>query len=353
VFKINLQLHGGKGGDTYTTQPDPPTPQELRMQEVQAQFAEKTAPNAYALQQKGADMLWNNPGIVPVNYSQMGNTAVAGAQNLQRQAQDLGNGVIPQAFLDNQRKVINEQLQGTMGNAVNNLMSRGVLGDSSPTRGAFYDIGRGVESAVANNFNNNLSQQSQNIEQQRGLLSQPMELLNSAQNASIDIPNKLLAMSRGEMANTSNLWQNMAQQRIASRPDVVVQPDNGGLLGTIAQAAGAYYGACFIAGTMIATPDGDKPIENIKVGDKVNSVDGVQTVTFTQEPIISLDDYMTVIDGDKRATTTSTQLFVTPDGDKYPHELNHIPAEKELVYDLSTTGSNTYYANGFAVRGRE
>jgi intein/homing endonuclease len=27
------------------------------------------------------------------------------------------------------------------------------------------------------------------------------------------------------------------------------------------------------------------------------------------------------------------------------------PAGKELVYDLSTTGSNTYYANGFLVKG--
>lgn len=243
-FTFDLQrFGGGKGGSTTVNQPAPPTEEEMRLQRVQADFAEQTAPNAMRLQNTGANMLFSNPGIVPVDYTAMGGQAVAGAQGLQQRAQDIGNGILPQAFMDNQRDVINQQLQGTMGNAVNGLMQRGVLGDSSPTRGAFYDVGRGVSEAITNNFTNNINTQSQNIEQQRGLLSQPMELLNSAQNASIDIPNKLLAMSRGEMANTSNLWQNMAQQRIASRPETVVQPGNGGLFGALAQGAGAYFGA--------------------------------------------------------------------------------------------------------------
>ena len=233
----------GKGGSTTINKPADPTPQETRLQNIQASFAEQSAPNAMKLQNTAANMLFSNPGIVPVDYTNMGNQAVAGAQQLQQQAQANGRGEIPQAFLDNQQKVINNQLQGTMGNAVNSLMQRGVLGDSSPTRGSFYDIGRGVSDAVTNNFNNNINQQSQNIEQQRGLLSQPMELLNSAQNASIDIPNKLLAMSRGEMANTSNLWQNMAQQRIASKPDVIQQQGNGGIFGDILGGVGAFYGA--------------------------------------------------------------------------------------------------------------
>lgn len=346
-----------KGGSTTEVRPDPPTADELRMQKVQADFAEQTQPNAQRLQNTGANMLWSNPGIVPVDYTNMGNQAVTGAQGLQERAQDVGNGIIPQAMLDNQRAVINEQLQGTMGNMVNSMNARGLFGDTTPTRGAMYDIGRGVESSIINNYNNNLNQQSQNIEQQRGLLSQPMELLNSAQNASIDIPNKLLAMSRGEMANTSNLWQNMAQQRIASKPDVVVQPGSGGFLEGAANLAASYYGACFIAGTKITTPTGDKNIEDIKLGDQVISDNGtVETVTYVQEPIISLDKYVKVTDGDRTVTTTSTQPFIIDGEDKYPHELTFTVepvAEKELVYDLSTTGNNSYFANGFVVRGRE
>lgn len=242
-FTFDLQRFGtGKGGSTTVNQPAPPTPQELRLQEVQAQFAEQTAPNAMRLQNKAADMLWSNPGIVPVDYTATTNRAVAGAQGLQQRAQDLGNGILPQAFMDNQRDVINQQLQGTMGNAVNGLMQRGVL-NGSPTSNQFYDVGRGVSEAITNNFNNNINQQSQNIEQQRGLLSMPMELMNAGQTASINIPNQLLAMSRGEMANTSNFANNLAQQRIASRPETVVQPGNGGLFGNLSQAAAAYYGA--------------------------------------------------------------------------------------------------------------
>jgi hypothetical protein len=233
---------GGKGGSTTVNQPLPPTPQELRLQEVQAQFAEQTAPNAQRLQNTGANMLFNNPGIVPVDYTQMGNAAVSGAQNLSQQSQALGRGELNPQFLQNQMAYINDGMQGTIGNALSGLNSRGIL-NSSVTSGAMGDIGRGITAQIAGQYGNNLNQQAQNLEQQRGLLSMPMELLNSAQNASIDIPNKLLAMSRGEMANTSNLWQNMAQQRIASRPETVVQPDNGGLLGGLMQGVGAFYGA--------------------------------------------------------------------------------------------------------------
>ena len=241
MFKINIQLFGGKGSTT-VNKVDPPTAEERRLQAVQANFAEQTAPNAIALQNAGANMLWNNPGIVPVDYTQMGNTAVAGAQDLQRQAQALGNGELNPQFLENQMAYINDGMQGTIGNALSGLNGRGIL-NSSVTSGAMGDIGRGITAQLAGQYGNNLNTQSQLIEQQRGLLSQPMELLNSAQNASIDIPNKLLAMSRGEMANTSNLWQNMAQQRIASRPETVVQPSNGGLMGGLLQGVGAYFGA--------------------------------------------------------------------------------------------------------------
>lgn len=239
---MDLQLFGGKGAKTYTSQPAPPTADELRMQKVQADFAEQTAPNAFKLQQTGANMLFNNPGIVPVDYTQMGNTAVQGAQNLQQQAQSLGRGEINPQFLANQKAYIQDGMQGTIGSALNGLANRGIL-NSSVTSGAMADIGKNINAQLAGQYNNNLNAMSQNLEQQRGLLSQPMELLNSAQNASIDIPNKLLAMSRGEMANTSNLWQNMAQQRIASKPDIAVQPGNGGLFGGLMSGLGSYYGA--------------------------------------------------------------------------------------------------------------
>ena len=109
---------------------------------------------------------------------------------------------------------------------------------------------------------------------------------------------------------------------------------------------------CFIGGTKISTPNGDKNIEDIKLGDLVVSSDGVQTVTYVQEPCISNDEYMTVTIGNKQVTTTSMQTFITPNGDVLANELRHVPAEIEMVYDFSTTGSNTYYANGLLVRGR-
>jgi hypothetical protein len=364
-MNMDLQLFGGgKGGSTTTVQSPAPTAQELRLQDVQANYAEKTAPTALALQNMGANMVLSNPGVVPVDYTQMGQSAVQGARNLQGQSANLGNniagignasnnaynqatgnlsslanknaynqstgnqaynnlsnlnngqmstnsnsmnglfnGQIPQAFLDNQRAIINSQLEGTMGNSVNNLMKRGVLGNSSATASDFYNVGRGVENSVMNNFNNNIAtlaglqnqnynqqqqgfqnqagitgnqnsfaqqgygnnvglydaanqaaqqnisnqsnmynQQSNNIAQQSGLLSQPMALANSAQNASIDIPAKLLALSQGQQVNTSDLLNTLSANRINDKTTTQTI-ESPGLLSGLVGLGTAYYGS--------------------------------------------------------------------------------------------------------------
>jgi hypothetical protein len=317
-----------KGGDSTTNQPATATPQELRLQDVQANYAEQTAPQALKLQNAAGNMLWNNPGIVPVNYSQMGQQGANQAYGLQGQAANLGsniaglsglnqsttnqsnanlgglfnlngqntannaqtmqplvNGQLPSSYADNQAYAINRGLQTDMGNLLANNAARGVINSSAMNTGV-QGLSDSLANTLSGNYNQNMAQaatmqnqnynqqqqgyqnyagiadaqnnlgqqnftnqqnvynaQGNNLEQQRGLLSQPMELLNSAQNASIDIPNKLITMANGQQANTNDLWTNMAQQRIASTPQTTYAPSNGGLLGGIASGLGAYFGA--------------------------------------------------------------------------------------------------------------
>jgi uncharacterized protein YdhG (YjbR/CyaY superfamily) len=135
---------------------------------------------------------------------------------------------------------------------------------------------------------------------------------------------------------------------------------------------------CFIGRTVISTPTTDKPIKDIKVGDKVISLDEndkpcIETVLEVQCPCISPNEYVFVNikakkgETAKRIGTTSTQPFFTDQGEVLVGELpgktlvglrgkkEVISVEsnpvKELVYDFKTTGRNIYFADGFAVRG--
>ena len=312
-------------------------------------------------------MLLDNPGIVPVDYTQMAGTATAGAQDLQRQAAQVGAGVVDPNRLANEREIMNQQLTGTMGNAVNDLMSRGVLG-SSPTGQSFYNIGQGVNQALTANYNNDLNAQSASIEQQRGLLSMPMELQNAAQNASIDIPGKLLGLASGQQADTNNLWQAMAQQRIASKPDIAVQPSNGGLLSAVGSlgAAKIQTGSCLAKGTFVITETGERPIEDISVGDKVfaDKYLGLWE-TVLEIAIPETKECFTIATNQRAVFATATQPFVTGTGSVVPADLDGQevlttegmqnisvePAGSMEVYYLKTTGTNSYYANSFLVRG--
>jgi hypothetical protein len=345
---FDLQLFCG-GGSSTTVQSAPQTAEEKRLQGVQANYAEKTAPTALALQSMGSNMILNNPGVVPVDYTQMGNAAVTGAQNLQNQsanlsnvnssnqAQGLGsydgltntnnynqaqgtnaynglistqnqlnsnnastmsplmNGQLPSAYADNQQYAINRGMNTSMGNMLADKASRGIL-NSSVTGTGIQGISDSVANALSQNYNTNMAQAaalqnqnatqqqtgqnanyntnnsladlrqqgyanqngitqgmiglnqqsldnySNNINQQNSLLSQPMALANSAQNASIDIPAKLLALSQGQQVDTSNLLNTLSTNRINDKTTTATS-SNGGLLSGLLSGVGSYYGA--------------------------------------------------------------------------------------------------------------
>ena len=234
-------FYKGKGGSTTTVQSPAPTAEETRLQQVQANYAEKTAPTALALQKIGSDMILNDPGIVPVDYTQMGNTAVQGAQDLQKQYASLAQGNLNPQYLANKTAYINDGMQGTIGNTLNGLSGRGIL-NSSVTSGAMDSIGRNINAQLAGSYNNDLASQQSLLNSQAGMLAQPMALANSAQNASIDIPAKLLALSQGQQADTSSLLNTLSTNRINDK--TTTQTTSGsGLLGGLLSGVGAYYGA--------------------------------------------------------------------------------------------------------------
>jgi hypothetical protein len=317
--------------------------------------------NAGNLQTQGMDAL---NGVAGVDWGGMLNNYNNTMSGVSSGYNNLSSGILPSQYADARRQALSADLDATIGSKINNLNSRGLFGDSSPTRAMLNDVSRNASDTLARNFSSDMGAYSNLLGQQANNAGNVLGNTAQAQQNSYFEPSQLFGYASNMAAPGQNMYNTMYSGRMGQ-----AQSGGDGGKGAAAQIGSALIMACFVAGTKIATPDGDKNIEDIKVGDKVYSFDNIETVTFVQDPIISPDDYLT-IKGERgtQVTTTSTQPFVTTEGEALaPVLIGEIvltetgeeliisiePAEKELVYDLSTTGENIYFANGFAVKGRE
>ncbi len=347
---LKLKLVRFKGGTTTTTSRNIPgqSDTEAGLQSGLAGYANTGIGNASNLVNQANSAMGNtvNPdwNSLTSNY----NNTMAGVNS---GYSDLSSGLLPSSYATNRQAALNTDLTGTVGNAISGLGNRGIL-NSTVTGSALNNISQNASNTLANDYSSDLNTASGLLGQQATAAGNTLSNNAAAQQNSYYEPSQLLSYASSEASPAQNLFNTMYSGRMGTS-GATTTSDNGTsnyqALGSLGSAAIL----CFIGGTKVSTPNGDENIEDIKIGDKVNSIDGIQSVTYVQKPVISNDEYMTVIVDDKQVTTTAMQTFITPYGDMLAKEMKHVPAKRELVYDLSTTGSNTYFANGFAVRGRE
>jgi hypothetical protein len=70
-------------------------------------------------------------------------------------------------------------------------------------------------------------------------------------------------------------WTGGGTQIGTRPPNVYINEDNPG-----PESPPPTYATCFLAGTLIATPDGERPIESLQPGDLINTAEGPQPVRF-------------------------------------------------------------------------
>lgn len=350
------------------------------------------------------------------NYNTASNNALNSYNNTMSNVSNgyssLANGQLPSSYATARQQALNSDLTSTVGNAINSLGNRGIV-NSSVTNAALNDVTNDAANTLAKNYTSDLNTQSNLLGQQANNASnQYNSNLSNAQNqftnasntasnlynnqsgaasnlynnqtnnaastlagnsaaqqSSYYTPSQLLSYANSEYSPASNLYNTMYSGRMGTSG--ITQTSNDGGAGTwnaVGQLGSAAI-LCFVAGTKISTPDGDKNIEEIELGDKVYSLNGkIEKVIEVQEPQISPNDYMIVRTKKAEVRPTSTQPFLTTDGYFLPCKLSckkligikgneevisveQVPV-KELVYDFKTTGENVYFANGFAVRGR-
>jgi len=125
---------------------------------------------------------------------------------------------------------------------------------------------------------------------------------------------------------------------------------------------------CLVAGTLITTDQGEKPIEQIRVGDKVLTRQGYFPVVVTRMTDYEADVITAAFSNGTELVGTSTHpVYVekkgwVPLGDlRYGSTIRHVASERSVlclgtakmgrqpVYNLTVSTAHEYYANGILV----
>jgi hypothetical protein len=135
-------------------------------------------------------------------------------------------------------------------------------------------------------------------------------------------------------------------------------------------------GACFVPGTIVGNSSGGKKIEDVKVGDKVESFadDKVTESVVSKIYKVTRDFYFKLVAGDYEVKVTAEHPFYIGN-DKFEQVQNlkegdsvYVMENKSLVkktissntrinektdaYNLSVDNTQTYFADGFAVHNK-
>ena len=345
---------GGSGGSSSGT----PTQGSL------ADYAITGAKNAGSLLGQANSSIGNtyNP-----NYNALTGRFNDTMNNVTLGLENAANGVQPSAFATARQNALNTDLNGTIGASLNGLAERGVIGGSDFGR-AINGITRNASDTLARNWTTDQNTYINTLNQQAQQANNTLTGNATAQQASYFTPQQLFAFANQNYAPAMNLFNTLYGGRMGTGSTTTTQSDGGSGVASAVGSLGSALILCFAGGTMIATPDGDKPIESMQFGDKVYSLDDennicVETVTYVNPPHESPVWEVTTDKGIIKPT--ESQRFMTDNGFEYIEDIEddiltidgYATIEKkelkpaEIVYDFSTTGRNIFFANGLAAEG--
>ena len=371
MWRMIIQLHK-KGSSSTTVQSYQPTQYELELQKISADYANSIKDNALKLNDSGANLYFDSLADTKVDYNKLLNEAQGQIGAAQKGVAGLTQGILPEEYQKNMENSIKAGVQSSVGSMVNDLGGRGVL-NSSVTNTQLQGINDAAANAMAEQYNNNIGTLNGLYGQQSALAGQNITTAAGAQEAATNPGKTAWEMSMGLNGSTLGALSAMGGQGTTTS----TQKQNGGsgLLGGVLTGLAGNSGLfCFTEDTKIKTPNGERKISELNIGDKVISYsilddcDRYETVTEVMKPHYS-DVYTVVcedVQGKKHyVNTTLSQPLLTEDG--YFIVVGEMPIGTKLkcagkvisviysgerkVYDLKVSGSNTYYADGFIAKG--
>jgi len=351
--------------NTYT-----PTAEEKALQGIEVDYANAVSPNAKALNDYAMNSIINSMGTNKVDYSGLNDTAQQKIAQAQSGVNDLTKGVLPQAYQDNMEASIKNGVTNSMGNLMQDYGSRGVLNSSVTSKG-IQGINDSAAQAMSDAYTKNVSALSGLYGQMNDTATSGITAGAAAQEAALAPATNLWNMSTGLNSTTTGALSALGGKGTTTSTATGSSSGLfGGLLTGLASNAGLF---CFTEETKVKTPDGDKEIKRINVGDKVicPNVDGtetIETVIEVMKPHYS-DIYTPICQGASNSrnfvNTTLTQPILTSDNafvmvgnlvigtmiKGIGKLVSIVNSGERKVYDLKLTGENNYYANGFIAKG--
>lgn len=357
-----------KGGQTQTTIRNIPaqTAQEAALQTGLFNYGTAGLNNATNYQNQANSALGN---VINLDWNKAFGGYTDTMNGVNSGYAGLLSGNLPSNFSTARQTALNNDLQGTVGNAINNLGNRGIL-NSSVTNSALNNISQNAANTLANNYTTDINTYSNILGNTANNATNQLNTSAQAQQNSYYVPNQLFNYANNSLSTGQNLFNTLYGGRMGTGGSTTTQSgDNSGAWGALGSLGSAAIIACFAAGTMISTPDGEKPIEEINIGDKVLSFDFnnkiiVETVKEVSTPVKC--SVVLVKTKESTVKTTPTQRFLTEFGHKYVENcpgyniytkngktviVSTEPQPEEIVYDFTVSGRNIFFANGIAVEG--
>lgn len=350
------------GGSTTTVQSYQPTAEEKRLWKLQGDYEESVMPNALELNAKAKKLLENSIGETQVDYKNLLNQA-QGIQNTANAGyQALANGQLPQSYQDNINQAVTRQVNGSMGNLLQNLGSNGVL-NSSVTSQGIQGINQAAANTAADMYNQDISQLADiygNISNMAGAnISLGAAAQEAAQQPAINLWNTSIGLdgtNLGAISAMGGKGTSTSTQRTSGGSGLW-----GGILGGLASSSGLF---CFTGDTLIKTPNGDKPLKRIRKGDIITTPNGDEKVTDVMTPHYARVYAICTDESENKCINlTATQPMLMEDGNwKTLEEMRIgerfkdrgkivllVESGDRLVYDIKVP-SGMYYANGFIAK---
>jgi hypothetical protein len=237
-FTFDLQLFGGgKGSSTTTTTRNIPDQTST----------EANAENQYANYANNASTAANNAlstynsslgSTVNPDYSSLYNTYANTMNGIQNNYSSLANGELPSSYATNEQNALNSQLQGTVGSAISNLGSRGIL-NSSVTNSALNNISQNAANTLASNYSSDLANYAGLLNNQASEAAQPLSTAASTQQSSYYQPETSLSNAGNLSSSNSNLFNTLYNGRMGTAGTTTTQSNSGGgFLGSLGSLVG-------------------------------------------------------------------------------------------------------------------
>lgn len=139
---------------------------------------------------------------------------------------DLANGTLPTSYATARQQALNSDLTGTVGNAISNLGSRGIL-NSSVTNNALNNISQNASDTLAKNYTSDLSTMANLLGQKANNASNVLTNNASAEQNSYYKPSQLFNYASQLSNPAQNMYTNMYNGRMGSGGTTTTQSDGG------------------------------------------------------------------------------------------------------------------------------